>query len=81
MVVKARGCLRGYVNRCPHRGHPLDFTPGHFLDATGDYVLCASHGALFSIADGHCVAGPCPGKSLEPVALSVVNGMIMVETA
>ncbi|MBF0335764.1 MAG: Rieske 2Fe-2S domain-containing protein [Alphaproteobacteria bacterium] len=80
MVVQANGHLRGYVNHCPHRGHPLDFTPGRFLDLTRTFVLCASHGALFSVETGRCLAGPCLGDGLEPVALVVAGGMIMVET-
>lgn len=65
-----------YQNRCPHAGHPLDWTPGVFLDPAGERFQCASHGARFRIEDGVCVAGPCPGRALTPVAIEVWGGAI-----
>ncbi len=70
-VVREGGRVFGYVNACPHRGTPLDWQNDRFIsDATG-LIMCATHGALFEIEDGACVAGPCAGQCLEPVALSV----------
>ena len=40
--------------------------PGRFLTREGDFILCSSHGALFRLGDGLCVAGPCAGRSLKP---------------
>ena len=37
------------------------------LTAEEDFIVCATHGALFRIEDGTCVAGPCVGKSLKPI--------------
>lgn len=65
-----------YVNRCPHAGHPLDWTPGQFLDLTGSLFQCASHGARFRLEDGLCVAGPCPGRYLTPVRIEIADGLI-----
>lgn len=61
----------GYVNRCPHAGHPLDWHPDRFLSVDESHIQCASHGALFTIESGLCVAGPCPGQRLTPIALEV----------
>lgn len=77
-VVRTGGQLRAYVNRCPHAGHPLDLIPGRFLTADGTLILCASHGALFEKSTGLCVAGPCAGRALSPVALEVVAGVVML---
>jgi nitrite reductase/ring-hydroxylating ferredoxin subunit len=68
-VVRGDGGLRGYLNRCPHRGLPLNWLPDRFLDADGIHIQCANHGALFNIDDGYCVAGPCAGGRLTPVRL------------
>lgn len=73
--------VRGYVNSCPHLGTPLEFNPDGFLTAGGDYILCSTHGALFRIEDGHCVAGPCAGQRLEAVALRIEAGEVLLDEA
>jgi len=70
--------VRGYLNRCPHAGHPLDLRPQHFLTADGTLILCASHGALFEKSTGYCLAGPCAGHSLTPVPLEVRCGFVLL---
>ena len=40
------------------------------------HILCATHGALFRIEDGHCLAGPCKGKGLTAVAVAVAGGEV-----
>jgi nitrite reductase/ring-hydroxylating ferredoxin subunit len=77
-VVRVGDGVRGYVNRCPHAGHPLDLLPQRFLTADGALILCASHGALFEKASGQCLAGPCVGRSLIPVPLEVRGGCVLL---
>jgi nitrite reductase/ring-hydroxylating ferredoxin subunit len=77
-VVRAGDGVRGYVNRCPHAGHPLDLLPQRFLTPDGTLILCSSHGALFEKASGQCVAGPCVGRSLIPVPLEVRGGCVLL---
>ena len=79
LVVRVADAVHGYLNRCPHAGHPLDLLPQHFLTADGTLILCASHGALFEKSTGHCVAGPCAGRSLTPVPLEVKCGFVLLE--
>lgn len=67
-----------YENVCPHVGSPLDFTPGRFLSADRTRILCSTHGAEFRIEDGHCVAGPCAGDTLTPIACEVRDGTVWV---
>lgn len=76
MVIRRGGCAYAYRNRCPHRGLPLDFSPGRFLTPDGGHIMCTNHVALFRIEDGVCVDGPCPGARLEPVPVEVQDGMI-----
>ena len=78
LVVRAGAQLRGYVNRCPHAGHPLNLLPDRFLTPDGTLLLCSSHGALFEKLTGYCVAGPCAGASLTPVPLEVKSGYVLV---
>jgi nitrite reductase/ring-hydroxylating ferredoxin subunit len=77
-VVRVGAHLRGYVNRCPHAGHPLNLLPDRFCTPEGSLLLCSSHGALFEKLTGYCVAGPCAGRSLTPVPLEVRSGFVMV---
>jgi nitrite reductase/ring-hydroxylating ferredoxin subunit len=75
-VYRAGGRLFGYVNSCPHVGTPLDMAGDDFLTTDGSRFLCHTHGAQFRIADGLCVAGPCKGKRLKPVAVRARAGLI-----
>jgi nitrite reductase/ring-hydroxylating ferredoxin subunit len=77
-AVQVGATVRGYVNRCPHAGHPLDLVPQRFLTSDGTLILCSSHGALFEKATGYCVAGPCAGRLLTPVALQVECGLVLL---
>ena len=65
-----------YINRCPHVGAPLDWQPGQFLTRDKDLIQCTAHGALFNIEDGECVFGPCVGRALEDVAVTVRDGQV-----
>lgn len=63
-AVRRQGQVFAYRNLCPHRGVPLEWAPDAFLDSSASLIRCASHGALFLIESGECVAGPCEGRSL-----------------
>ncbi len=67
-----------FVNICPHAGTPLNMEQGKFMEKTGNYLMCHTHGALFQLSDGLCVAGPCNGASLQAVEIKVENGNIVV---
>jgi len=77
-VVRAGAEVRGYVNHCPHAGHPLDLLPQRFLTHDGALIVCGSHGALFDKLSGYCIAGPCAGQSLRAIALKLEAGFVML---
>jgi nitrite reductase/ring-hydroxylating ferredoxin subunit len=77
-VVRVGDTPCGYLNRCPHAGHPLNLLPERFLTPEGALILCSSHGAMFEKASGFCVAGPCAGRSLTPIALEVRSGFVLL---
>ncbi len=77
-VVRRGDVVYGYQDHCPHAGMPLALLPGRYLTREGDLILCSSHGALFRLHDGLCVAGPCAGKSLDPWAVVVSDGDLRV---
>lgn len=78
VLVRRGGEVRAYVNHCPHAGHRLDFPPGKFTTPDGAWLRCASHGALFRFEDGECVAGPCSGHHLKPLAVQVEGGVVVL---
>jgi len=77
-VVRHCGAARAFVNRCPHAGTELDWNPGEFYDETGLYLICSTHGALFEPSNGYCVAGPCRGAALEPLAIRERDGQVIL---
>jgi nitrite reductase/ring-hydroxylating ferredoxin subunit len=79
-VVRANGLIRGYVNVCPHAGTPLDWRPHQFLTVDRQAIQCATHGARFAIATGECIAGPCRGARLRPVAVYTKDDNLYLET-
>jgi nitrite reductase/ring-hydroxylating ferredoxin subunit len=67
-----------YENACPHIGTPLDWTPDRFLSADGRFIICATHGAEFTISSGTCISGPCKGDRLTSINVEVCDGVIHV---
>ena len=76
LLACRNGRIYGYLNRCPHTGVNLDWVPDRFLDRSGEYLQCATHGALFRIHDGFCIHGPCAEQSLQPVTIEECNGRL-----
>lgn len=68
-AVRHCGTVRAYVNACAHVGVELDWNEGEFFEASGVYLICATHGALYAPGDGLCIEGPCRGKRLQAVAV------------
>jgi nitrite reductase/ring-hydroxylating ferredoxin subunit len=66
----------GYVNTCPHEGTWLNIGAGEFFNRDRTFLKCGRHGANFEIDTGLCVGGPRKGKSLEPIALAVIDGEV-----
>ena len=77
-VVCRDGEIRAYRNFCPHLGIQLNWMPDHFLDFSGEYVVCAMHGALFNVNDGFCVFGPCIGRFLESLPFRVQEDRVVL---
>ena len=78
-VVRRGENIYAYQNFCMHVGHPLNWKPDSFLTKDNAAIICASHGAMYAIDSGECFAGPCKGKALRGVAVSVRDGAIYVK--
>lgn len=80
LALRAGDAVRVFFNLCPHAGRRLDFAPNRFMVDAG-FLICAAHGACFSIPSGQCVSGPCRGESLREVQSAVRDGSVWLEHA
>jgi nitrite reductase/ring-hydroxylating ferredoxin subunit len=77
-VVRQGNEVFAYQNYCVHAGHPLNWSPNRFLTKDKTAIMCASHGAIYTIDSGECFAGPGSGKALRKVDVIVRDGVIYV---
>jgi nitrite reductase/ring-hydroxylating ferredoxin subunit len=75
-VVRRGDDVFVYENSCPHLGVNLEWQKDRFLDSEKRLIQCATHGALFLMETGECVAGPCPGDMLTKVPHTVQSGVV-----
>ena len=77
-VVRKGDTVYGYYNDCPHIGTPLNWQDDQFMTMDGGQILCATHGAVFRIEDGHCTAGPCVGSRLRIFGVECRDGLVVL---
>ena len=77
-VVREGDAVFAYLNVCPHAGHRLNWKPHAFLTRQRDRIMCSVHGAIFDMATGVCVEGPCPGRALTALRVAVEAGDVVV---
>lgn len=77
-AVRRDGAVHVYLNRCPHLGVELNWQEHVFLEPDGSLIQCATHGALFLIETGECVAGPCAGQALTSIESRIEGGAVYV---
>jgi nitrite reductase/ring-hydroxylating ferredoxin subunit len=76
-IVRQGERLFAYADACPHLDTPLAWRRHAYLNAAGDHIVCAAHGALFEISTGLCTLGPCLGESLRPLPVTThANGEV-----
>lgn len=72
-AVRRGAQVQLWADRCPHHGTPLPWRRDAYLNAAGDRIVCAAHGALFELDSGLCVQGPCLGDRLTPVPFTLTE--------
>lgn len=72
-AVRRGARVQVWADRCPHHGTPLPWRRDAYLNAAGDRIVCAAHGALFEPDSGLCVQGPCLGDRLTPVPFTLTE--------
>ena len=75
-AVRSTEGVASFVNQCAHMALELDWSLGEFFDADGQYLVCATHGALYDPKTGACAGGACRGKSLQALDITESDGCI-----
>lgn len=60
-AIRWQGRAHAYLNRCTHVAMEMDWQPDRFFDDSGQWLLCATHGAHYRPDTGACQGGPCRG--------------------
>lgn len=79
-AIRYQGQVHAYLNRCAHVAMEMDFQPNRFFDSSGDWLICATHGALYQPQTGQCRGGPCRGGLIK-ITLSESDGVVHWHTA
>lgn len=79
-AIRFEGRVHAYLNRCTHVAMEMDYQENRFFDDTGQWLLCATHGAAYRPDSGECAGGPCRG-GLVKIALSERDGVVRWHTA
>ncbi|WP_159917741.1 Rieske 2Fe-2S domain-containing protein [Pantoea sp. 18069] len=79
-AVRFEGRAQAYLNRCTHIPMELDWQPNQVFDDSGQWLLCATHGAAYAPDTGACVGGPCRG-GLVKIALCEARGVVHWHTS
>lgn len=74
-AVRYEGVARAFLNRCSHVAMEMDMMPNRFFDQTGHWLICSTHGAVYSPVDGTCAGGPCRG-GLVQIQVTELEGVV-----
>lgn len=75
-AVRYGGMVYAYLNRCAHVPIELDWNEGEFFESSGLYLMCSTHGAIYTPETGRCAGGPCRGGRLRPIAVFEKEGQV-----
>jgi len=79
-AIRYQGLPHAYLNRCTHVAMELDWQPNQVFDESGQWLLCASHGAAYRPDTGQCAGGPCQGGLIK-ITLSENDGVVYWHSA
>lgn len=79
-AVRYAGRVHAYLNRCSHVPMEMDFQPNQFFDHSGQWLICATHGALYAPDTGRCSLGPCRG-GLVKIGVTEAQGKVHWHTS
>jgi len=75
-VLRFRGSVYAYLNRCSHLPMELDWREGEVFDFEGHDLVCSTHGATYAADSGKCLGGPCGGTPLVTLQVEERDGKV-----
>jgi nitrite reductase/ring-hydroxylating ferredoxin subunit len=78
-AVRHHDQVHAYLNECSHVAMEMDWQPNQFWDDTGQWLLCATHGAAYRPDTGACAGGPCRG-GLKKIDVQEQEGVVFWRT-
>ena len=66
--------MYAYVNACAHVPVELDLVEGDVFDISGQYLVCAMHGAYHDPQTSRCLGGLCSDRRLTPLDTVIERG-------
>jgi nitrite reductase/ring-hydroxylating ferredoxin subunit len=75
-VLRFRGRVYGYLNRCGHVPMELDWREGEVFDFGGHDLICSTHGATYAADSGKCLGGPCGSTPLVSLQIEERDGKV-----
>ncbi len=78
-AIRFEGRVHAFLNGCTHVAMEMDYQPDRFFDDSGQWLLCATHGATYRPDTGECAGGPCRG-GLVKISLSEQDGVVRWHT-
>ena len=78
-AIRFEGQVQAYLNRCAHVAMEMDYQPNRFFDDSGQWIICATHGALYEPSTGRCMAGPCR-HALVKIGMGERDGVVYWHT-
>jgi nitrite reductase/ring-hydroxylating ferredoxin subunit len=79
-AIRYQGQVHAYLNRCSHVPMEMDYQANRFFDSTGDWLMCATHGAMYWPQTGECRMGPCRGGLIK-IQLSECDDVVYWHTS
>ena len=79
-AIRFEGRVHAYLNQCAHVPMEMDYQPNRFFDSTGQWLMCATHGAMYRPETGVCSSGPCRGGLIK-IVITEQDGVVHWHTA
>ena len=74
-AIRYEGVCQAYLNRCAHIAMEMDYQPNRFFDSSGQWLMCATHGAMYQPQTGICIGGPCRGGLIK-ISMTERDGVV-----
>ena len=76
ILIRFKGAVYGYLNRCVHMPKALDCEHGDIFDATRQYLQCSMHTICYDPVSGESLSEICAGKKLTALKIEESGGWV-----